>query len=292
MSRLIINADDFGYTAGVNRSILALHRTISLSSATAMAMGGALSTPTIEEAAQARLALGCHVVLVDGQSALDPATLAGSPQGLSFDGRFRRKLGNFVVDLMRGRIPERAIELEAIAQIRLLQQRGIVVTHVDTHKHTHMFPRVLRPLLQAALQCGVHAIRNPFEPVWSQHATARAPFTRRLETRLLRLWHGYFLKQVAFAGMRTTQGALGVLATGTLDGEGLRRIFEALDRHGKPDEVYELVCHPGENDADLNALPTRLRAERAIEAQALATTIPAFFNNARQHSLATFADLI
>jgi hypothetical protein len=145
--------------------------------------------------------------------------------------------------------------------------------------------------LQAALQCGVNAIRNPFEPLWSQRATARAPFTRRIETRLLRLWHGYFLKQVGFAGMRTTHGALGVLATGTLDSDGLRRILEALDHHGKPNECYELVCHPGENDADLNALPTRLRAERAIEAQALATVVPLFLRTGRNHQLATFADL-
>lgn len=289
MSSLIVNADDFGYTSGVNRSILHLRRQGALSSTTVMATGLALPDSALNEVSSTGLVAGCHIVLVDGVSALDDAT-PRIPSGLSFDGRFRPRLGNFFFDLMRGRIPERAIELEAIAQIRLLQQRGVAITHVDTHKHTHMFPRVLRPVLQAALQCGIRAIRNPFEPLWSQAATPGALLTRRFETRLLRLWHGYFLKQVSFAGMRTTKGSLGILATGSLHATSLQRILDALDHHGRPDECYELVCHPGENDADLSALPTRLREERAIEAQALSRIIPRFVSTG-QHGLFSFADL-
>ena len=38
------------------------------------------------------------------------------------------------------------------------------MSHLDTHKHTHIFPKVLRPLLRAAAECEVRAVRDPFGP--------------------------------------------------------------------------------------------------------------------------------
>ena len=62
--------------------------------------------------------------------------------------------------------------------------------------------------------------------------------------------------------MRTTAGALGVLATGTLDQETLHSLLGALARYGRPEECYELVCHPAFHDAELDRQSTRLRAQR------------------------------
>ena len=76
--------------------------------------------------------------------------------------------------------------------------------------------------------------------------------------------------------MRTTAGALGVLATGTLDREVLRRLLDALARRGEPDACYELVCHPGLADAALAALPTRLQGQRETERAALLAQVPAW----------------
>ncbi|HEX2917675.1 MAG TPA: hypothetical protein VHN81_04105 [Edaphobacter sp.] len=42
-----------------------------------------------------------------------------------------------------------------------------------------------------------------------------------------------------------------------------------------PEGVFELVCHPGYNDADLARVATRLRSHREIEMEALLTVIPA-----------------
>jgi predicted glycoside hydrolase/deacetylase ChbG (UPF0249 family) len=195
---------------------------------------------------------------------------------------FRPTLGSFVADLTRGRIREAEIELEAVAQIRLLQRRGILITHLDTHKHTHMFPRVLRPLLRAALRCGVKAIRNPFEPAWSVRATPGAPLVRRAEVRLLSLLRPAFARLVAQAGLRTTAGAIGVLATGTLDGLVLERLLHAIreaeNATMQGDTIWELVCHPGYHDAALDALSTRLLAERERERAALLQALPTLSN--------------
>src|SRR5258708_25743462 len=115
------------------------------------------------------LGVGCHIVLVDGDS-VQPAALIPTLAD-SQTGRLHPTLGAFVQRLVREKIRSREIEAEARAQIQFLQFRGLALTHIDTHKHTHMFPRVLCPVLRAARSCGIRAIRNPFEPAWSVRAT-------------------------------------------------------------------------------------------------------------------------
>ncbi len=288
MSRLIVNADDLGYTPGVDRAILALHASEALSSATMMA-SGASHRQSAALLPERKPWVGCHVVLVDGV----PSAPAGAVPSLlcpAGTGMFRPKLGRFVRDLLAGRIRDGEIEAEAIAQIRSLQALGLTVTHVDTHKHTHLFPRVLRPLLRAALQCGIRAIRNPFEPAWARSATRAAPLTRRVEVALLAQFRAGFLREVERAGLRTTAGALGVLATGTLGAASIEALLRALAQHGAPGDTYELVCHPGFHDQALDQMPTRLRAAREVERQALLEVIPRWTGQSGPHALVSFAE--
>jgi predicted glycoside hydrolase/deacetylase ChbG (UPF0249 family) len=262
VGRLILNADDFGLTAGVNRAIIELHWAGSLTSATLMAKAAATEA-AIEIARSApSLGAGCHVVLVDGEPVLPADELLTLV--VSSTGRFHPTLGAFLKRLSTGRIRSTEIEAETAAQIALLQKRGLRLTHIDTHKHTHMFPAVLRPVLRAAKAAGIRAIRNPFEPAWSLRATPGAPFIRRTEVRLLRLFEPAFRRIVAEEGFTTTDGAIGVLATGTLDESTVNSLLRNL-----PPGVWELVSHPGYNDADLARAHTRLLASRETERNAL-----------------------
>jgi chitin disaccharide deacetylase len=260
--RLIVNADDFGLTRGVNRAVLELHRSGLLSSATMMANAPATNDSVALALQTPSLGVGCHVVLVDGV----PQLPAGKLPGLSDHkaGNFHRKLGSFLGQLFAGRIQPAEIEAEVAAQISHLQSSGLRLTHVDTHKHTHMFPAVLRPLLRAARAAGILAVRNPFEPAWSRKLTTGAPIVRRTEVNLLRLLEPGFRRIVAEEGFFTTDGAIGVLATGTLDEPTVRSLLRNLPRG-----TWELVTHPGYNDEELDALETRLKASRQAETVAL-----------------------
>ena len=73
MKRLIINADDFGLAPGVNRAIVELQQAGALSSTTLMATAAYFSPAVYLAFAQPALAVGCHVVLVDGSPCLRPA---------------------------------------------------------------------------------------------------------------------------------------------------------------------------------------------------------------------------
>src|SRR5260370_3966306 len=106
---------------------------------------------------------------------------------------------------------------EATAQIRKRQSTGIVVSHIDTHKHTHLFPRILRPLLRAAADCGVRAVRNPFGPrlpLRSNHLLARPSlWTRYIEARILSGFAGKFRDAVDRGGCTTPDATLGIRVT-------------------------------------------------------------------------------
>jgi chitin disaccharide deacetylase len=270
VKRLIVNADDFGLTPGINAAVVELNRSGALSSATIMAAAEYFAPAAEIASLQTTLGVGCHVVLVDG-TPVSPAAAIPSllDQKSSGAPRFRQTIKPFLIDLMRGRIRESEIVTEAVAQIRRAQSSGLRITHLDTHKHTHIFRRVLRPLLDAARQCGIPALRNPFEPGWSIQATRTSSFLRKMQVRLLQARRHAFIRFVRSNGLSTTDGAAGVLATGTLDQETLRAILHAM-----PEGTWELVCHPGYQDDALGRVRTRLRASREIERTSLLEVLP------------------
>ncbi|HEX4320641.1 MAG TPA: ChbG/HpnK family deacetylase [Acidobacteriaceae bacterium] len=274
MKRLIVNADDFGLTAGVNRAVVELNRHKTLTSATLMARASATEEAVSLALTNQTLGVGCHVVLVDGESVLRPRNdLVWLVDPVRTVGRFEPTLGKFIkllyplrplpFSLGRKHLDEE-IEAEATAQIAALQNWGLRLTHIDTHKHTHMFPRVLRPVLLAARSAGIRNVRNPFEPSWSRDATPRAPWLRRAQVRLLHTMEKTFRRIVAEEGFTTTDGSIGVLATGTLDQKTLASLLQAM-----PDGTWELVTHPGYNDSSLAQAGTRLLASRETELAAL-----------------------
>jgi chitin disaccharide deacetylase len=261
--RLIVNADDFGLTAGVNRAIIEGNHSGIVTSATLMANAKATDAAIDLARTQPSLKTGCHVVLIDGVPLASnlPSLTDGSP-------RFRSSLKQFALAATRGQIAADEIQREVEAQIRKLQSCGVTITHVDSHKHTHMFPCVLRPMLRAAKACGIRAVRNPFEPLksWPAGMVLGSPglWLRLAGVMGFQIFAAEFRRALKEEGMVSTHGTVGIAVTGMLDQKRLLRILEAL-----PEGTWELVCHPGYSDPDLQAAGTRLTQSREIELSAL-----------------------
>jgi hopanoid biosynthesis associated protein HpnK len=270
--RLIVNADDFGFTSGVNRAIVEAHTHGIVTSSTLMANGQAFDGAVTLAKTVPDLSVGCHVVLIDGRPVLDRGRRSTLTSQDSRTAQFRDGLKSFVLRALAGRLDAKEIEAEATAQIRKIQSAGILVSHVDTHKHTHLFPAVLRPLLRAARSCGVRAVRNPFgprRPLRSGELLARPGlWTRYAEVRVLQTFAGKFRETAKQEDFATPDGTLGVVVTGTLDERLFRSIAATI-----PEGTWEFVCHPGYNDEELRRAPTRLRASREQELHLL--TLPA-----------------
>lgn len=284
--RLIVNADDFGLTSGVNRAIREANERGIVTSATLMANSHAFAEAVQIGQSAPELGVGCHVVLIDGS----PVSAPGDVPTLIQDGtrHFHNSLPRFATLALRGRVDPAEIEREVTAQIRKIQNAGLTVSHVDTHKHTHMFPRVLHPILRAAQNCGVRAIRNPFESIKLRHLLHEPGSLRRwMEVRTLHGLSTKFRRAVADAGMVTTEGTLGIVATGTLGRRWLRLLIDHL-----PDGNWELVCHPGYNDGDLDKVRTRLRKSREEELRALTSSEIREWVSAKGIELISFRGLV
>jgi chitin disaccharide deacetylase len=284
--RLILNADDFGLTSGINRAIGQLHQAGVLTSATLMATGRAFDDAVAVARANPTLGVGCHITLVDAVPAAPPEAI---PSLLSSDGKtLRASIIDFTQALLRGEIRGDDITREALAQIQKLQRAGIDITHLDTHKHTHLFPAVARPLLHLAERTSITAIRNPFEPDYLR-SLGHGGLMRRLQIRLLNMQEPAFMRlpQIQNKQVLTTNGTIGISATGDLNNKTLTETLNALPSEG----TFELCCHPGYNDRELDSVVTRLRISRDIEREALLSVIPQLTSQPNAPQLMHYGDL-
>jgi chitin disaccharide deacetylase len=189
---LVVNADDFGFTADVNQGILEAHRTGILTSTTLMANAPAFDDAVKLALANPALDVGCHLVLIGGRSLLEPfAPLPGS------------------VPELLARIVSRRIRVydELAAQVRRIMAAGIAPTHLDTHKHTHLAPPVLDAVARIAQEFGIVWVRRPFD---------------------IPLLRGRFHRVLAGRACRTTDHFTGFQLTGRLRTAGLVRLIHQL----------------------------------------------------------------
>lgn len=134
MKKVIINADDFGYSAAVNAGIIKAYQDGVLTSTTLMAnMSGRDGAIQLAKENQG-LGVGGHLVLTCGQP-LTPAMSLTNEEGQFYhleDYKKNRPLMN-----------EEEIFHEWSSQIDYLLENGLKLTHLDSHHHVHTFPENL-----------------------------------------------------------------------------------------------------------------------------------------------------
>ena len=289
MRKLIVNADDFGLTAGVNRGIVESCSSGVVSSTTLMANGPAFEGAVAAARSAPNLSVGCHVVLVDGTPVSPPDAVDTLIAVRSSEpGNFYSSLSAFAARAMLGGFDRDQLVAEITAQIRKIQAAGLQVTHLDTHKHAHIFPEILIAMLRAARICGVRAIRNPIVPVKAmparQFKNKRELWKRYGQVRVLHTFSKQFHQRTKRAGLLTPDGVIGVIETGSRDRSKYSPSDNPKDSSGNnsdfssllyqtlsnlPEGTWEFVCHPGYNDADLRVAHTRLLDSRDDERRLL-----------------------
>ena len=259
--RLILNADDFGLTRGVNEAIVRAHRDGVLTSATLMANGPAFEHAVELAKANPSLGVGCHLVLVGGVCVASPREI---PSLADREGNLPASLGALVARLSSGKIRSADIERELRAQVEKIIAAGIGPTHFDTHKHTHVHPRVLDALGRVAQDFSVHRIRKPIERLrrsWASRAAgAKQIFAATAVHAIAPKFHALLKKY----SLRSPDHFLGLALTGKLGSDALLSLIETL-----PDGCTEIMFHPGICDADLARTGSRLQCERELELHAL-----------------------
>src|SRR5579883_1365444 len=237
MRKLVVNADDFGFTRDVNEGIVEAHRIGMLTAATIMATGDAFDDAVRLAKENPTLDIGCHLVLV------------GSP-GLP------DSIARLVLSL--GRI---GIYQELSAQVRKIIGAGLHPTHLDTHKHTHLLPPVLDAVARISQEYSIPWVRRPFD--FPLHASG-VGWKRRAVNRALGGARARFARVLARRGCRSTDHFAGFQITGKYNAAELAALIRAL-----PEGVTEFMCHPGFCTDELRAARTRLKESRERELRAL-----------------------
>jgi chitin disaccharide deacetylase len=236
LKRLIINADDFGFTNDVNAGIVQGHREGILTSTTLMANGNAFEDAVRLARETPSLDIGCHLVLVQGRS-------------LVTGREFPERLRDVVAALVGRRLN---VYAELRAQIEKILNAGIRPTHLDSHKHTHILPHIFRQVVRLAQEFDIAYVRLPLDHT--------APFVRIPSALVSR----YYRRLARETKVRMTDHFLGFRLTGSLTEKTFAAALASV-REG----TTELMCHPGYLGPELGQAQTRLKESRVRELEAL-----------------------
>ncbi len=227
----------------MNEGIVEAHRRGILTATTLMANGDAFDHAVRLARETPSLDVGCHLVLMQGRSVLDPACELPATMPELLRALFKRELN--VYD-------------ELTAQVWKIARTGLRPTHLDTHKHTHLLPPVLDAVARIAHEFRIDWVRRPFD--FGIDTGAR--IEKSAFALGMRITRPTFAR--ALAELKTTDHFTGFQITGTLHGPNL---IETLNR--LPEGLTEFMCHPGKLGPELRNAKTRLKEEREVELAAL-----------------------
>jgi predicted glycoside hydrolase/deacetylase ChbG (UPF0249 family) len=238
MRQLIVNADDFGYSPGVNRGIFEAHHRGIVTSTTVMVNQAAAPDGIDQALADAPdLGLGLHVTLTKGRPVLPPDQVPSLVDGNGCFFHIRDwadHLFSFDPDQVRREIEAQADRFASLA--------GKPPDHLDAHHHAgYLHPAGLVAMLDVARRYNIpmrsfdlHLPLDKALKVVSELMPGLAESTfRRLNDALsvalpedpAPFWPARL--EMGFYGEHVTLGDLLVILT-TL-----------------PDGVTEIMCHPG-----------------------------------------------
>ena len=289
MKQLIVNADDFGFTRGVNAGIVRAFSVGILTSTTIMANGPAFGDAVELALNNPALSVGCHLALVGGRPIAPPQTV---PSLIDAAGNMPATLGHLLIKLVARRVQIKDIEREFQSQIERILAVGIKPTHLDTHKHTHIYPPVMTALARVAREFDIKRVRNPFEGIRNartgQLARGRRMIYLKQRATSVAILPAIpqFRRLVRQHGLRTPDHFRGVSLTGILESSAIQDIMRSL-----PDGTTELMCHPGIYDGDLDRARTRLKRERERELDALTDPQIRDFSSSQGINLVSYAEL-
>ena len=232
-ARLVINADDFGFSLGINRGIMDANAAGTLPSTSIMpTMPGFDDAVTRARGAGPRLGVGLHFTLTVGRPITQARSLVDSTTGefLSFGRLARRAFARRVV--------QRDVEQECEAQLARCRAAGLDLTHLDSHHHSHTLPTIRAGVRRVARAAGIRYVRVPAEPLLH-----RGLPMRRLADRA-------FLRCLSLGSRNAGAPRVGFFGSSFFNDSRFEAHLLSLVDH-LPAGVSELMVHPGWVDQPL-----------------------------------------
>jgi len=264
MRNLIVNADDLGWTSGVNRGIAEAHRRGLVMSTSLLANGRAFADGATVAQNNPDLGVGVHLNLSDGPSTAPSAAVKSL---LNEAGELEGGPESWLLKIAKRRLLPEDVEREWDAQIQKVRDAGIQPSHLDGHKHVHMLPGLFEIALRLAKKHGIRAIRVSHEDSKlrailsaGKHQKTSVLVKQGVQARGLKLLARDAKDMAHRAGIASTDYFCGIAQTGVLMCEGVEGLLQIL-----PEGTTELMCHPGYADEELRQTRTRLQESRQAE---------------------------
>jgi hopanoid biosynthesis associated protein HpnK len=238
MLKLIVHADDFGLSEGVNAGIMEAYQNGTVTSTSIVANGVAFDHAVNLWKTTSSLDVGVHLTLVEEQPVLLPQII---PSLVNETGRFWDRAIDFAKRYFTGRIRNSEVRAELEAQIRKVLSCGLPVSHLDSHQHLHTLPGLFKITTELAIKFGIPAIRVPRESLRVNIFGEMRLSPRFLQLAILRL---LCVKKRSIPILQTDHFA-GFLCGGRLNKANLEKLIERLPSNG----TCELMCHPGLDDS-------------------------------------------
>jgi chitin disaccharide deacetylase len=229
---LIVTADDFGIAPEVNEAVARGHREGILTCASLMVTGAAAADAVARAKADPSLAVGLHLVLVEGKPVLPPSQI---PALVGPDGQFRNDMVKASIGMAFLPSVKRQLAAEIEAQFAAFASTGLKLDHVNAHKHFHLHPTIGRLTVAIGKRFGMKAMRAPIEPPEIlkrvEPGVTGGDLERfvgaRLKDRLWvnRIWSPDFVFGLAWSGAMNAKRVKGIL-------------------DNLPDGVSEIYLHP------------------------------------------------
>lgn len=258
--RLIVAADDFGMSPGVNAGILRAHREGILTETSLMVRGAAADEAIALARATPSLSVGLHLALLQGHCAAAPREipLLADAAGRFSDNPIWSGMRYFFVPGIRAQLRR-----EITAQLDAFLATGLPLSHVDGHLTIHMHPSALAVLLDVADRYGVRALRLPRDPLgpalrWDRRHAGRKVF----EGLAFGALAGWGAPRIRAVGLRTPDRMFGMHQTGVVSEAYLLHLIATL-----PPGTSEVYCHPALIDDEARRWrPTDYRSEDELAA--------------------------
>lgn len=279
MTFLIVHADDFGLTEKVNEGIVRSHINGILTSTSIMTCGNAFDHAVKLIKNHTSLDVGIHLTLTEERPLLLPEVI---PSLIMNNGHFQPHAKQLFQKYIVNKVSIEDIRKEFSAQIEKALDYGLPISHIDSHQHVHILPKIYKIIIDLAKLYNIRAIRIPNEKLHRYMFGNIADYPRIVQLLIVKTILQFIKKNGAMKSPRF----FGFYYGGKLNIDNLKTLIENLPKKG----ICEIMCHPGLNDINSDYLHWKYNWGEELEA--LTDKILPSLINKMSISLISYRDLM
>jgi chitin disaccharide deacetylase len=235
--RLVVNADDFGFSESVNEAVVRAHQNGILTTASLMVNESAAAQAVQMARQHPTLGVGLHLSLVCGRAALRAEQIPDlvAPNGKFPDNAPMAGMKYFFSSKCRAQL-----RAEIAAQFEKFHATGLTLDHVNGHLNMHLHPVILGILLENSEKWGIRAVRLMSDRFFLNSQIASGNWGYRVSHAVIfRMLSDWARPRLAGKMIRHTGAVFGLLQSSRVDRAYIEKLLPLL-----PPGDSELYSHP------------------------------------------------